>query len=67
MGGDAITEFLYVLLERINLPYRDLDLSRSYDWAVMEELKAKVCTLIEVCVASLSPFALLKLFSLMLR
>ncbi|KAI0032652.1 hypothetical protein K488DRAFT_78343 [Vararia minispora EC-137] len=51
MGGDAITEFLYVLLSRINLPYRDIDLSRSYDWAVMEELKAKVCTLIESDVA----------------
>ena len=48
MGGNGVTEFLYVLLERIDLPYRDIDLARSYDWAVMEELKAKICTLIEV-------------------
>jgi len=56
MGGDAITEFLYVLLDRISLPYRDLNLARSYDWTVMEELKAKVCTLIEVRYGIL-PFA----------
>ena len=48
MGGDAVTEFLYVLLKRISLPYRDIDLARSYDWDVMEELKARTCTLIEV-------------------
>lgn len=48
MGGDAITEFLYVLLEKINFPYRDLDLARAYDWNVMEDLKARLCTLAEV-------------------
>lgn len=48
MGGDDITEFLYVLLNRICFPYRDLDLSRSYDWNVMEDLKARLCTLAEV-------------------
>lgn len=48
MGGDAITEFLYVLLQKINFPYRDLDLARSYDWNVMEDLKARLCTLAEV-------------------
>ncbi|KAH9975732.1 hypothetical protein BGW80DRAFT_1436314 [Lactifluus volemus] len=32
MGGDFITEFLYVLLDRICFPYRDIDLARSYDW-----------------------------------
>lgn len=47
MGGDAITEFLYVLLEKINFPYRELDLARSYDWNVMEDLKARLCTLAE--------------------
>lgn len=48
MGGDDITEFLYVLLERINFPYRDVNLARWYDWSVMEDLKIRLCTLAEV-------------------
>lgn len=48
MGGDDITEFLYVLLERIKFPYRDVNLARSYDWSVIEDLKARLCTLAEV-------------------
>jgi actin-related protein len=48
MGGDFITEFLYVLLDRICFPYRDIDLARSYDWNVMEDLKNRLCTLTEV-------------------
>lgn len=52
MGGDAITEFLYILLQKINFPYRDLDLARSYDWNVMEDIKARLCTLAEVRGAS---------------
>jgi actin-related protein 8 len=48
MGGDDITEFLYVLLQRIKFPYRTLDLNRSYDWAVLEDLKGRLCTLMEV-------------------
>ena len=57
MGGDYITEFLYVLLERISFPYRDINPARSYDWAVMEDLKTRLCTLAEVDVESsvLSP------------
>ncbi|KAJ6581573.1 hypothetical protein B0H19DRAFT_1115890 [Mycena capillaripes] len=51
MGGDDITEFLYVLLERIHFPYRDINLARSYDWSVMEDLKARLCTLAESDVA----------------
>ncbi|KAI0364722.1 actin-like ATPase domain-containing protein [Pilatotrama ljubarskyi] len=51
MGGNDITEFLYVLLEKIGFPYRDLDLARSYDWNVMEDLKARLCTLAEGDVA----------------
>ncbi|OJT07591.1 Actin-like protein ARP8 [Trametes pubescens] len=47
MGGNDITEFLYVLLEKIGFPYRDIDLARSYDWNVMEDLKARLCTLAE--------------------
>lgn len=48
MGGNDITEFLYVLLERIKFPYRDINLAQWYDWAVMEDLKARLCTLAEV-------------------
>ncbi|OAX43971.1 actin-related protein [Rhizopogon vinicolor AM-OR11-026] len=51
MGGDDITEFLYVLLERISFPYRDINLAQRYDWAVMEDLKARLCTLAEGDVA----------------
>ncbi|KAJ7116062.1 hypothetical protein C8R44DRAFT_794050 [Mycena epipterygia] len=51
MGGDDITEFLYVLLDRIHFPYRDINLARSYDWSVMEDLKARLCTLAEGDVA----------------
>ncbi|KAG5724906.1 putative actin-related protein 8 [Termitomyces sp. T112] len=51
IGGDDITEFLYVLLKRINFPYRDLDINRAYDWKVMEDLKNRLCTLSEADVA----------------
>lgn len=55
MGGDDITEFLYVLLEKISFPYRDVNLARSYDWNVLEDLKARLCTLAEVCICPCSP------------
>lgn len=48
IGGDDITEFLYVLLDRISFPYREIDLARSYDWVVMEDIKSRICTLSEV-------------------
>ncbi|KAF9525320.1 nucleus protein [Crepidotus variabilis] len=51
VGGDDITEFLSVLLERIKFPYRELELSRSYDWNVMEDLKIRLCTLADTDVA----------------
>ena len=51
IGGDDITEFLYVLLRRIKFPYKDMDLNNSYDWNVMEDLKARLCTLADVCVS----------------
>ncbi|KAH9941980.1 actin-like ATPase domain-containing protein [Amylocystis lapponica] len=51
MGGDDITEFLYVLLEKISFPYRDADLACWYDWNVMEDLKSRLCTLSESDVA----------------
>ncbi|KAH9940809.1 actin-like ATPase domain-containing protein [Epithele typhae] len=51
MGGNDITEFLYVLLDKIGFPYRDINLAKSYDWAVMEDLKSRLCTLAEGDVA----------------
>ena len=51
IGGEDITEFLYVLLRRIKFPYKDMDLNHSYDWNVMEDLKARLCTLADVCVS----------------
>ena len=51
IGGDDITEFLYVLLRRIKFPYKDMDLNHSYDWNVMEDLKSRLCTLADVCVS----------------
>ena len=48
VGGNDITEFLCILLERIGFPYRDLDLARSYDWNVMEDLKSRITSLLEV-------------------
>ena len=53
MGSDDITEFLYVLLNRIKFPYREIDLNNTYDWNVMEDLKSRLCTLADV---SDSPF-----------
>lgn len=50
IGGDDITEFFSVLLERIKFPYRELDLNHSYDWNVMEDLKVRLCTLADVCI-----------------
>ncbi|KAF8202322.1 actin-related protein [Pholiota molesta] len=51
MGGDDITEFLYVLLNRIKFPYREIDLNQTYDWNVMEDLKSRLCTLADSDVA----------------
>lgn len=47
-GGDDITEFLAVLLDKINFPYKSVDLTRMYDWNMMEDLKGRMCTLAEV-------------------
>ncbi|SGZ26454.1 BQ5605_C024g09919 [Microbotryum silenes-dioicae] len=44
-GGDDITAFLYTLLVRLNFPYRDADLSRWYDWKVLEDLKERMVVL----------------------
>ncbi|KIY65039.1 actin-like ATPase domain-containing protein [Cylindrobasidium torrendii FP15055 ss-10] len=46
-GGDDITEFLHALFRRIAFPYRDVNLVRQYDWALMEDLKTRLCSLQE--------------------
>ena len=65
IGGEDITEFLYVLLRRIKFPYKDMDLNRSYDWNVMEDLKSRLCTLADVCVSD--PFCRLFLMFVLER
>lgn len=47
-GGDDVSELYLRLLERINLPYRSANLSRTYDWTMMEDLKFRSASLAEV-------------------
>jgi actin-related protein 8 len=47
-GGDDITQFLHTLLMRTGLPYRDADLSRWYDFTILEDLKERMVVLSEV-------------------
>lgn len=51
-GGDDITSALTHLLVASNFPYRELDLARSQDWLMMDNLKIKLCTLEEHLVAN---------------
>ncbi|WVR05120.1 hypothetical protein IAU60_002132 [Kwoniella sp. DSM 27419] len=51
-GGDDITSALVTILQRSNFPYRELDLARSQDWIMMDNLKNKICTLEEHLVAN---------------
>ncbi|KAG8914446.1 actin-like protein arp8 [Tulasnella sp. 408] len=51
-GGDDITEFLHDLLKEIKFPYKNIKLNRLYDLHVMDDLKARLCTLSEADVAS---------------
>ncbi|KAI9592169.1 hypothetical protein BDF19DRAFT_452556 [Syncephalis fuscata] len=46
-GGDDITVFFGDLLRQHNFPYKGIDLTRSYDWLLMEELKERFSTLNE--------------------
>lgn len=48
-GGDDITVALSSIMQRSAFPYRDLDLSKSQQWLMMDNLKIKICTLEEVC------------------
>ena len=47
-GGDDITELLYTLLQRINFPYRELDIFKWGDWHLIENLKERMIVLSEV-------------------
>jgi actin-related protein 8 len=51
-GGDDITTSMVSILERSSFPYRDLDLAKSQEWLMMDNLKIKICTLEEHLVAS---------------
>ncbi|KAF9199589.1 actin-like protein arp8 [Haplosporangium sp. Z 27] len=46
-GGDDITRCFSALVKRTGFPYQELDLTQSYDWRLMEELKEKWCTMNE--------------------
>ncbi|KAF8318672.1 actin-like ATPase domain-containing protein [Clavulina sp. PMI_390] len=46
-GGDDISELYLRLLERINLPYRSVDLNRTYYWTMIEDLKTRSASLAE--------------------
>lgn len=51
-GGDDVTVALAALLQRASFPYKSLDLARTQDWLMMDNLKIKVCTLEEHLVAN---------------
>ncbi|BGP33154.1 Actin-like protein arp8 [Rhodotorula toruloides] len=46
-AGDDITSFLHTLLQRLNFPYKEADLSKWYDWVVLEDLKERSVVLSE--------------------
>lgn len=48
LGGDDITEAFYVLLQGSCFPYKEMDLTRGYDWNLMQDLKHQYCTFIIV-------------------
>ncbi|KAI8099459.1 uncharacterized protein BX664DRAFT_253659 [Halteromyces radiatus] len=47
IGGDDITKTFTSFLQDNQFPYHDLNLARSYDWRLVEELKEKWCTMNE--------------------
>jgi actin-related protein len=53
-GGDDITTALSAILAKSSFPYRDLNLARSQDWIMMDNLKIKICTLEEVSQCTLA-------------
>ncbi|BEI91665.1 uncharacterized protein CcaverHIS019_0404850 [Cutaneotrichosporon cavernicola] len=51
-GGDDVTVALSALLQRASFPYKNLDLARTQDWIMMDNLKIKLATLEEHLVAN---------------
>ncbi|KAI7854151.1 hypothetical protein BDC45DRAFT_569273 [Circinella umbellata] len=47
IGGDDITKTFASFLLANRFPYADINLSRSYDWRLAQELKEKWCTMNE--------------------
>lgn len=47
VGGDDITRTFASFLIENQFPYHELNLSRSYDWKLIESLKEKWCTMNE--------------------
>ncbi|KAF7727077.1 actin-like protein arp8 [Apophysomyces ossiformis] len=47
IGGDDITKTFASFLLANHFPYADINLARSYDWRLAEELKEKWCTMNE--------------------
>lgn len=43
-GGDDLTRLLAKQLLRVSFPYRDFDMSRTYDMTLAEEIKLKFCS-----------------------
>ena len=52
-GGDDITTVLTTMLQRSAFPYKELDLAKSQEWLMMDNLKIKICTLEEVSLQDL--------------
>ncbi|CAK9786897.1 actin-like ATPase domain-containing protein [Cutaneotrichosporon oleaginosum] len=51
-GGDDVTVALAALLQRASFPYKNLNLARTQDWLMMDNLKIKLATLEEHLVAN---------------
>jgi actin-related protein 8 len=47
-GDDAVFVLYQLLMNRTNFPYKECDLSRSYDRIILEHLYESFCTLREV-------------------
>ena len=47
-GGDDVTTFFLQNLLRLDFPCSDIDLTRSYDWQLIDGLKESIATLQEV-------------------
>ncbi|RKP09719.1 hypothetical protein THASP1DRAFT_11390, partial [Thamnocephalis sphaerospora] len=50
-GGDDMTVFFCDLLRQSAFPYREIDLTRMYDWLLAEELKERFCSMSEADLA----------------